>query len=81
MRFKLQPVPAENALRLLSQTGCIDYIEETSTRSRLMVIMNRNELYDLTLDEECEQVFQFILRNYTGIFADYEHISEPLGWV
>ena len=78
MRFKLQPVPAENALRLLSQTGCIDYIEETSTRSRLMVIMNRNELYDLTLDEECEQVFQFILRNYTGIFADYEHISEPL---
>lgn len=78
MRFKLQPVPAENALRLLGATGCIDYIEETSTRSRLMVIMNRNELYDLTLDDECEHVFQFILRNYTGIFADYEHISEPL---
>ncbi|MDE5942130.1 MAG: RecQ family ATP-dependent DNA helicase [Muribaculaceae bacterium] len=78
MRFRLQPVPAESALKLLSQAGWIDYIAETSTRSRLMVLMNRNELYDLTLSDECERVFQFILRNYTGIFADYEHISEPL---
>lgn len=78
MRFRLQPAPAENALRLLSQAGAIDYIDETSTRSRLMVLMNRHELYDLNLDPECERVFQFILRNYTGIFADYEHISEPL---
>ena len=44
--------------------------------SRLMVIMRRDELYDLHLNPECERVFQFILRNYTGIFADYEHIEE-----
>ena len=76
IRFRLQPAAAVSALKLLSQSGYIDFIEETSTRSRLMVIMNRHELYTLDLDPECERIFQFVLRNYTGIFADYEHISE-----
>jgi ATP-dependent DNA helicase RecQ len=78
MRFRLQPAPAENALKLLSQTGFIEYVAETTTRSRLMVIMTRQALYDLDLSEECERVFQFILRHYTGIFADYEYIDESL---
>ncbi|MBD5226281.1 MAG: RecQ family ATP-dependent DNA helicase [Bacteroidales bacterium] len=76
--WSLQPQAAVSALKLLSQSGYIEYVEEVSTRSRLMVIMTRNELYDLRLNPECERVFQFILRNYTGIFADYEHISESL---
>ncbi|MDE6527543.1 MAG: RecQ family ATP-dependent DNA helicase [Muribaculaceae bacterium] len=75
-RYSLQPAPADSALKLLTQAGYIEYIEETSTRSRLVVLMNRNELYGLQLDDECERVFQFVLRNYTGIFADYEHINE-----
>lgn len=74
--WSLQPQAATSALKLLSQSGYIEYVEEVSARSRLMVIMTRNELYDLRLNQECERVFQFILRNYTGIFADYEHISE-----
>lgn len=76
-RYGLQPAPADSALKLLTQAGYIEYIEETATRSRLVVLLNRNELYGLKLDEECERVFQFVLRNYTGIFADYEYISEP----
>ncbi len=76
--WSLQPQAASSALYLLSQSGYIEYVEEVSTRSRLMVIMTRNELYDLRLNPECERVFQFILRNYTGIFADYEHVSESL---
>lgn len=77
-RFKLQPVPTDSALKLLSRAGYIEYIEEVATRSRLMVLMTRNELYSLHLDPETENIFQFILRNYTGIFADYEVINEPL---
>ncbi len=76
-RFKQAVIPTDSAMKLLSRAGYIDYIEEMATRSRLMVLMNRNELYNLRLDDECERVFQFILRHYTGIFADYEHISEP----
>lgn len=77
-RFSLQPAAVSSALKLLSQSAYIDYVEEVSARSRLMVIMTRSELYDLRLNAECERVFQFILRTYTGIFADYEHISESL---
>ena len=75
-RYKLQPASADSALKLLSQSGYIDYVEEVSTRSRLMVLLRRDELYYLSLSPECERIFQFILRNYTGIFADYEYISE-----
>ena len=77
VRFKQQPAPTDSALKLLTRAGYIEYIEETSTRSRLMMVMSRMELYGLRLDAECERVFQFVLRNYTGIFADYEYISEP----
>lgn len=38
--------------------------------------MQRRALYDLDLSAETDRVLQFILRNYTGIFADYELISE-----
>ena len=75
-RWALQPASAASALKLLSQSGYVEYVDEVSARSRLMVIMRRDELYDLHLNPECERVFQFILRNYTGIFADYEHIEE-----
>ena len=37
--YSLPPVPAQSALRLLSRAGYLEYIEETSSRSRLMVIM------------------------------------------
>ena len=77
-RFSIQPSATDSALKLLTQAGYIEYIEETSTRSRLVVLMNRSELYNLVLDDECERVFQFVLRNYTGIFADYEHVNEAL---
>lgn len=78
VRFSLQPAMVANALKLLGQSGYIEYVDEVSARSRLMVLMTRSELYDLRLNAECERVFQFILRTYTGIFSDYEHISESL---
>jgi ATP-dependent DNA helicase RecQ len=78
VRYKQMPVVTENALHLLERSGYIEYVEEVATRSRLMVLMTRNELYSLQLDDETERVFQFVLRRYTGIFADYEYISESL---
>ncbi len=74
--YSLPPVPAQSALRLLSRAGYLEYIEEASSRSRLMVIMRKEELYDLELTEDAEEVFQYILRSYTGLFADYVYISE-----
>lgn len=77
-RFSLQDSPAVSALGLLSRAGYIEYIEETSTRSRIMMVMGRGELYSLRLEEDVDTVLQMVLRTYTGIFADYELVSESL---
>ncbi len=74
--YKLPPVPTQSALTLLTRAGYIEYVEETTTRSRLMVIMRKDELYNLSLDPVTEEVFQHILRSYTGLFADYVYINE-----
>lgn len=76
MRFKLQPTMADSALKLLMQAGYIEYVEQVSTPSRIMVVLTRNELYNLALPLEAERIFRQIMRTYTGIFADYEHINE-----
>ena len=75
-RWELPPVMADSALKILSQSGYFDYTEVLTTPSRLYMTMQRRALYDLRLSAETERVLQFILRNYTGIFADYELISE-----
>lgn len=76
-RWELPPVMTDSALKILSQSGYFDYTEILTTPSQLYMTMSRRALYDLRdLSAETERVLQFILRNYTGIFAGYEHIRE-----
>lgn len=74
--FRLPPVPAQSALHILTRAGYLEFIEETTSRSRLMVVMKKEDLYSLELDSVTEDVFQCILRMYTGLFADYVYINE-----
>lgn len=74
--YSLPPAMTASALRLLTRAGYLEYIDETTSRSRLMVIMKKEELYELELTPEAEEVFQCVLRTYTGLFADYVNISE-----
>lgn len=75
-RWGLPPAMADSALKILAQAGYFEYTEELTTRSRLMMTVDRRTLYDIEVSAETERVLQFILRNYTGIFADYEYIDE-----
>lgn len=75
-RWGLPPAMADSALKILAQAGYFEYTEELTTRSRLMMTVDRRALYDIEVSAETERVLQFILRNYTGIFADYEYIDE-----
>ncbi|MCM1348623.1 MAG: RecQ family ATP-dependent DNA helicase [Firmicutes bacterium] len=77
-RFHLNPRETRSALALLTSAGYIDYIDEISTRSRVMVILDKRELYELRLDTNADRVLQLLLRTYTGLFADYVNISEEL---
>lgn len=75
-RFSLPVIAADSALKLLTQAGYIEYIDDLSARSRIMMTVTRHELYDVDLDPQTERVLQAVLRTYTGIFSDYEHIDE-----
>lgn len=77
-RFSLPPIPTHSALTLLSQAGYIDFTEEISTRSRVIILLNKQELYSLRLEPQVDTVFQLLLRTYTGLFADYVYINEAL---
>ncbi|MDE6263800.1 MAG: RecQ family ATP-dependent DNA helicase [Paramuribaculum sp.] len=77
-RFRLQPVMTRSALNLLTASGWIEFVEEVSSRSRVMVLLSKEELYSLRLDGDADIVLQLLLRTYTGLFADYVYISESL---
>ncbi|MDE6793640.1 MAG: RecQ family zinc-binding domain-containing protein, partial [Muribaculaceae bacterium] len=75
--FKIQERTCRASLRLLSQAGYLHFIEEPDSRSRLKIIVDREELYDMhDLSEKAEEVLSAALRTYTGLFADYVFISE-----
>lgn len=77
-RFKFHPRVVDPALRILSQAQYFEYFDEVTTRSRVMMLLQRNELYDLELSADADHVLQALLRTSTGIFADYEIINEAV---
>jgi ATP-dependent DNA helicase RecQ len=76
-KFKYFPVPADSALKILTQAGYIEYIEEQDNTSRVIFTIHREELYRLgEMGKEADAVVQAMLRLYTGIFTDYVYINE-----
>ena len=76
--FKHFPVPTDSALRILTQAGYIEYVEEQENASRLMFAVRRDELYGIHDDRDTENVLRVLLRTYTGLFTDYVYIDEHL---
>ncbi len=74
--FRLPPRPTAAALSILTRAGCIEYCDDINSRSRLMVTIDKREFYSLRLDSHSDKVLQALLRNYTGLFADYVPIDE-----
>ena len=76
-KFKHFPVPADSALKILTQAGYIEYTDDQDNASRIIFTIRRDELYKLReMGNETEALVQTILRSYTGLFTDYAYISE-----
>lgn len=77
--FKFPVLPTFNALKILTQSGYIEFVEEIETQSRVMMLATKEELYNLSASSpDLDKVLQAILRSYTGLFADYVFINEDL---
>lgn len=74
--FGLKPAPTVAALRTLTRAGAIEFDENYNSRSRVMIVCRRDELYELNLDSLTDRILQHILRRCTGLFADYVPLDE-----
>ena len=75
--FRHFPIQVDSALKILNRAGYIEYTEEQDNQARVMFTISRNELYRLenTTPNE-EKVITALLRNYGGLFVDYNYIDE-----
>ncbi len=64
------------SLHLLGQAGYLEFMEETEHSARMMITVEREELYNLNVSANAEKVLAKALRVYTGLFADYVYIKE-----
>ena len=65
------------ALKILNRAGYIEYTEEQDNQARVMFTISRDELYRLEhVSPNEEKVITALLRNYGGLFVDYNFIDE-----
>ncbi len=68
--YGLSSSAARNALRYLERSGHITYADDTDISTRVMIAVDRNALYDVSLPEnEMYTLLEALMRNYTGIFS------------
>lgn len=74
--FHIERRQALAAFHLLSQAGYLDFIEETESTSRVLITVEREELYHITSSPAAEKTLSCLLRLYPGLFSDYIQINE-----
>lgn len=73
------PIPVNSALHILENSGYLHYETDPDSAARLRMLLGRNDLYQLDfLTEEEDKVVSTLLRNYGGLFTDYEYIDESM---
>jgi len=66
--FKIDVLTTYNSIKILESTGLLSYSEDANSNSRIMFIINREDLLD--------SFIKVLLRTYTGVFNDFINISE-----
>lgn len=77
--FRQFPVQTDSALRILDAAGYIIYSTDNDFRSRVRFILSKEGLNRLeNLGNKAETIISQMLRNYTGLFADFAYIDENI---
>ncbi|MDE7160325.1 MAG: RecQ family ATP-dependent DNA helicase [Muribaculaceae bacterium] len=75
--FRMSDRLVKASLHILGQAGYLNFIEETESRSRVMMDIDRESLYEVSgLSPDAERVLTKTLRLYTGTFTDFVYIDE-----
>lgn len=75
--FKTDERTCRAALRILAGSGYLEYIDETDTKARVMILAEREELYHLDgLSTNADLALRALLRTYPGLFTDFVGVDE-----
>ena len=68
---------AMGALNILQWAGYITLTDEMESPSKLQMIMHPSRLYEWRMEHpDNDEILEYVLRTYTGIFTDPKHINE-----
>jgi len=75
--YKLNALRVFNSLKILEMEGYLELTEEIDNPSKLMFIMERNDLYKLQVtNPDLDKVIKLLLRTYPGLFSGFVRIEE-----
>ena len=78
-RFSLNRSAAYYAMRYLEREGHWTYTEDIETPTRVKIIVNRDDLYDVEFsDRKMLDIMEILMRRYTGIFSFPVPIEEDI---
>lgn len=77
MKFQIHSSKVYHSIKLLQYIGYLSLSEEFLSRTRIMFITKRDELYKIQLKyKDVDNFVNIILRLYTGLFSGYVQIDE-----
>ena len=77
--FKINSLVAYNSLKLLEKLGYIELTDELNNPSRILFLLNRDDLYKFQIENaRFDGFIKLLLRSYTGVFSDYTVIDEEV---
>ena len=77
--YKLNPLQAYNALKIIEQQGYLEVTNELLNHSRIYFSINRDDLYKFQVaNKKFDAFIKLVLRSYTGLFSEYTPIREDV---
>lgn len=74
--FGFEHEAVRGAMTILTNSGYLEYVEDPFSRGRIQVLVRRDELYHIPLENNEQEVLNTIFRLYPGLFADYVPVVE-----
>jgi ATP-dependent DNA helicase RecQ len=75
--FSLNILQVFNSLKILQRAGYLTFTEELDIPSKVMFMVEGNELYKFQVaNADLDPFIKILLRTYTGLFTEYASINE-----
>ncbi|MFH2096833.1 MAG: RecQ family ATP-dependent DNA helicase [Bacteroidota bacterium] len=77
--YRMDVLTVYNSLKFLERGGYIETTDMTDNPSKVMIRVDRDELYDFQLkNQKYDNFIKLILRMYSGLFHDFININEDI---